>query len=138
MLFFFSSCTQSNEKKLQKLLLSGSIKPASYRMDDVELSERTKGMYIEMRESNYEIVITDTDGDSEYFTFKVENVIAKGKTIKGQISSVSMEQNDWAYIDDEPIGVVEADTENRTVKIEIAMSIYQKTVKYVIEFEIIK
>ena len=136
MLFSHSSCTQSNEKKLMDFLLSGSLKLANYRMDDVELSERIKGMYIEMREDNYEIVITGVDGKSEYFTFKVENVTAKGKVFKGQISNVSMEQNDWAYIDDKASGIVEADTEKRTVKVEIEMSIYQKTVTYVIEFEI--
>jgi len=45
MLFSFSSCTQSNEKKLKKLLLSDSLKPVSYRMDDeknmIEEPEKT-------------------------------------------------------------------------------------------------
>ena len=136
MFFSLTSCAQSGEKKLQKLLLSGSLKPTSYRMDDVDRLERIKGMYIEMRDDCYEIVITDTGGDSEYFTFKAEKVTAKRKVIKGQISRVSMEQNDWAYVDDKASGAIEAHTENRTVKIEIAMNIYQKTVKYVIEFEI--
>ena len=136
MLFFFPSCGHGDEKKLKNLLLSGSIKPTSYRINDVELLERINGMYIEMRDGYYEIVITDTDGDSEYFTFKAENITAKEKIIKGQISRVSMEKNDWAYIDDKASGTIEADTENRTAKIEIAMRIYQNTVKYVIEFEI--
>ena len=134
MLFSFSSCLQSEEKKLNKLLLSGSIKPTSYRMNDDEQLKDIKSMSVKMRDGYYEIMITTTYGNNVYFTFKVENITANGKIIKGQISRVSMEQNDWAYIDDEAIGSIEADTENCAVKIEIAMRIYQNTVRYVIEF----
>jgi|GEM_PF-1940725 len=138
MFFSLSSCAQSGEKKLQKLLLSGSLKPTGYRMDDVEQLGNVKRMSAQMREDNYEIVITTTGGNHIYFTFKADNITAKGNTIKGQISRVSMEQNDWAYIDDEPTGAIEADTKNRTVKIEITMGIYHSKRTYVIEFEILK
>jgi len=100
--------------------------------------ETVKRMSVEMRDDSYELVITTTYKNKIYFTFKVENITAKDKTIIGQISRVSMEQNDWAYIDDKPTGYIEADTENRTVKIEITMGIYHSKIKYEIEFEVIK